>query len=137
MFVAAYLSRGFRALCYRAAGKSRGSTSLHSTLKRIQKELAQGQAGSGWQAPATTDSVNSAPAGEAESALAQQPPADAAAVDVDVMDSTNDTDVSASTGYGAILASKAACCILVCQCKLQCSRAAAITRMIVCCPVPN
>lgn len=81
--------------------------SLNSTLRRIQKELTHDQAESGWQPPATTGSVNSAPAEEAEPASTEQPPADAAAAAVDDdMDSSDDTDASASTRYGAVSASK-------------------------------
>lgn len=100
-FVAAWVSTGLHALCCRAADKTTGSVSLHSTLRRIQKELTQSQAESGWQPPATTGSVNNPPAGEAELALTEQPPADAAAAGVDDdMGSSFDTDASASTMYG-------------------------------------
>lgn len=86
------------ALYCRAAGKTTGSVSLHSTLRRIQKELTQSQAESGWQPPATTASVNIVPAGEAEPALTEQLPADAAAAGVDNdMGSSDDTDASATT----------------------------------------
>ena len=84
--------------------------SLRSTLRHIQKELTQGQADSGWQPPATTGSVNNVPAGEAEPALTEQPPADAAAAAVnDDMDSSDDTN--ASTRYVAVSASERGCMV--------------------------
>ena len=106
-FVAAWVSTGLHALCCRAADQTTGSVSLHSTLRRIQKELTQSQAESGWQPPATTGSVNNPPAGEAELALTEQPPDAAAAGVDDDMGSSFDTDASASTMYGAVSASQA------------------------------
>lgn len=93
--MAAWISTDLHALYCRAAGKTTGSVSLHSTLRRIQKELTQSQAEYGL---ATTASVNIVPAGEAEPALTEQLPADEAAAGVDNdMGSSDDTDASATT----------------------------------------
>lgn len=68
--------------------------SLHSTLRRLQKELAQTQA-----EPGAAGSVNNVAAAEADLAVSEQePPADAAAAAADDdMASSGDTDASAST----------------------------------------
>ena len=74
--------------------------SLHSTLRRLQKELTQTQAEPGWQPSGATGSVNHVRAAEAEPAVSEQePPADAAAAvaDDDDLASSGDTDASAST----------------------------------------
>ena len=74
--------------------------SLHSTLKRLQKELTHTQAEPGWQPSGATGSVNNVGAAEADLALSDQSPADAAAavaVPDDGMTSSGDTDASAST----------------------------------------
>lgn len=72
--------------------------SLHSTLRRLQKELAQSEAEPGWQPSGAAGSVNNTGAAEAGLVLTEQPPADAvAAVADDDMASSSDTDASAST----------------------------------------
>ena len=75
--------------------------SLHSTLKRIQKELSQSQAEHCRQRPAATGSVTTVCAEEAESAGTDQSPADVAATPPagGDTDGDDDTDTSASTRW--------------------------------------
>lgn len=97
--------------CSRAAGSSHGTVSLHSTLKRIQKELSQSQAEHCRQRPAATGSVTTVCAEEAESAGTDQSPADVAATPPagGDTDGNDDTDTSASTRWVTVLASKLPC----------------------------